>query len=348
MQKVKETEGLDKKDQFRYPVEASYMLNDSAWKSRNADWIEQLKQHLRKGSLTYPSSYLNEVYPGLGTEELVRMAYYSERFLNDKLGVPSNKLLYMSDDPSFSWAAVDTMVESGIKYLMMRQNPDPLFDYPKLFYYQGQDPQHKVLAYNYGHYSTDEFDFRNADSHATAANVTDKVMNYHKDDYPYDAIITDFTTPYDNKPVTAAVQKNIQELNARKDASGRDYIYPEVISSTVNDYFEYIENHYEKEIPTYKGNIEDWWNYGVSSASYETGKNKENHEKVPTAEWFATVASSAVKGKKYPYEQLSSAYNNMILFDEHSWGNEIPQADEQWIWKRNTALARGQAGRSAD
>ncbi|MDF2716843.1 MAG: hypothetical protein K0R28_3768, partial [Paenibacillus sp.] len=346
LQKAEETESLDKNDRFRYPVEASYMLYESAWNARNADWIEQLKQSLHKGSMTYPSSYVNQVYQGLGTEQLARMAYYSERLLKDKLGVSSNKMLYMSDDPSFSWAAIDTMAESGIKYLMMRQNPDPLFAYPKLFYYEGLNPRNKVLAYNYGHYSTDEFDFRNADSQATAANVTEKVIsNYHKEDYPYDAIIADFTTPYDNKPVTASVQRNIKELNARKNAGGRDYVYPAFISSTVNDYFEYIDSHYEKEIPTYKGNIEGWWNYGVSSASYETGINKENHEKVPAAEFFATMASSAVDGIQYPYEQILSAYNDMTLFDEHSWGNSFPQADEQWVWKRNTALA---AGRQAD
>lgn len=339
MSAVESTKDLDQPDRFRYPVEASYMLLQSAWQNRNADWIESLKNLLKDKSFTYPSSYVNEVYGTLGSEELARMSYYSERYLKDKLGTSSNKVLYMSDEPSFSWPAVDTMVQSGVKYLMLRQNPDPMSPYPKLFYYQGQVPENKLLAYNYGHYSTDEMDFRNADSEVPFRNISDKLLSYQTEQYPYDAYIADFTTPYDNNGITAAVRANIQNLNARKDEAGRKYVYPEIITSTTDDFFSYVEDNFGSTIPTFKGNIESWWDYGVSSTSYETGINKENHDKLPAAEFLATVANSVAPGTKYPYEDLYDAYNNMILFDEHTWGNASPQPDDQWKWKRNTAIA---------
>ncbi|SFD50166.1 F5/8 type C domain-containing protein [Paenibacillus catalpae] len=337
------TRDWKKRDQFKYPVEASYMLYESAWNHRDAEWMEQLKEHLREGSITYPASYVNEVYANLGTEELARIPYFSQRYLNDKLGMPSNKVLYMSDEPGFSWSAVDVMVESGAKYAMLRQNPDPMHPYPKLFYYQGQNKENKLLAYNYGHYSTDEMDFKNPDSNVIVQNVSEKLLQYPASTYPYDAAIADFTTPYDNNGITATVKENIRKLNARKDSKGREYVFPEFISSTVEDFFSYVDSTYGDQIPTYKGNIESWWNYGVSSTSYETAINKENHDKLPAAEFLATMANVAAPGTRYPYEDLLGAYNNMILFDEHTWGNASPQADDQWKWKRNTAIASDMA-----
>jgi len=336
---IEETEGREPNDRFTYPIEASYMLHDSAWNAKDADWFETVKARLREGTLTYPSNYVNTVYGGLGTEELARMQYYSERHLQDKLGVASNKVLYMSDSPGMSWAAIDAFAASGVRYAMLRQNPYPLEPYPELFYYEGLNPDNRILTYNYGHYATDEFEFRSSDPLVPDRNITENLMSYHRSDYPYDAVIADFTTPYDNQGITEAVKDNVAYLNSKTDARGRNYVYPQFVSSTVDDFFAYVSERYGDDIPVFQGTMEDWWNYGVSSTSYETALNKENHDKLPAAELYATLANLLVDGAKYPAGELADAYRNMILYDEHTWGNEIPQPDDQWRWKRNTAIA---------
>ncbi|MGZ9585630.1 DUF7402 domain-containing protein [Paenibacillus marinisediminis] len=338
---IEETESWDESDRFKYPIESSYMLYDSARYSRDADWFETLKRNLKDGMISYPRSYVNTVYGGLGTEELARINYFSSRYLKDQLGVGPNDVLHMTDSPGFSWAAVDSMVDSGVKYAMLRQNPDPLAPYPKLFYYQGKNADNKLLTYNYGHYSTDEMDFRNENSNVTLAKATEKIMEYHNEIYPYDAIVTNFTTPYDNQGITTSVKDNIKFLNAKTDSKGRDYVYPQFISSTVSDYFSYVEENYKEQIPTFTGNMEDWWNYGVSSTSAETAINKENHDKLPAAEFYATMAN-LFADSYYPYEDIANAYKNMIIYDEHSWGSEFPQPDDQWRWKRNNAISANQ------
>ncbi|WP_054023948.1 glycosyl hydrolase-related protein [Bacillus sp. FJAT-28004] len=339
---IQETDTWEDHDRFKYPIESSYMLYDAARNAKDADWFETLKNNLKNGSMSYPNSYVNIVYGGLGTEQLARINYYSARHLKDQLGVSPNEVLHMTDSPGFSWAAVDAMVESGVKYAMLRQNPDPLIPYPKLFYYQGKVANHQLLTYNYGHYSTDELDFRNSDSNMTFEKATKSIMDYHNESYPYDAIVTNFTTPYDNQGITAAVKDNIKSLNAKKDSQGRDYVYPQFISSTVSDYFSYIEDNYKDEVPAFKGNMEDWWNYGVSSTSAETAINKENHDKLPAAELYATMANLFTDHSPYPYEDIATAYKNMIIYDEHSWGSEFPKPDDQWRWKRNNAITANQ------
>lgn len=339
LQYIEETKSWQANDRFKYPMESSYMLQDSALIARDADWEENFKNSLSLGDMTYPSSYVNIVYGGMGTEELARINYYSERYLHDRLGVASNKVLHMTDSPGFTWAAIDAMVESGIKYAMLRQNPVPLEAYPKLFYFEGRTPDNRLLTFNYGHYGTDEFELRNSDSQVTFQKATETIMDYQIDaSYPYDAIIANFTTPYDNKPTTTAVKANIKALNASQDSQGRDYVYPQFITSTVDDFFEYVDSKFEDDIPVYRGNIEDWWHYGVSSTSNETAINKENHDYLPAAEYYATMAS-AFANTHYPYEDIFNAYRHMILYDEHTWGSDKPHADDQWIWKRNNAIA---------
>jgi hypothetical protein len=36
---------------------------------------------------------------------------------------------------------------------------------------------------------------------------------------------------------------------------------------------------------------------------------------------------------------LATAYENLLLYDEHTWGSPAPAVDDQWRWKRNTAIA---------
>lgn len=329
-------------DKFKYPIESSYMLFGAAWNSRNADWIEKVKGNIADGRMSYSSSYFNECFEGVGTEELARFGYYSERFGKDKIGTASSKVLYKSDDPGLSWANVDVMADSGIKYLMMRYNSDSsVWDrskYPYMFYINGRVPGNRILAYDGPHYGVDEFSFQNGNN--TFSSCTTNIMNYQEDSYIGDALITDFTyNAGDNKGINPVVKDNIKAMNAKTDAQGRDYVYPEFISSTIGDFFDYVSENFSSSIPSYKGTIENWWNYGAASTAYETGVNKANHDKLPGAETFATFANIAVENQKYPYENIHNAYENMALYDEHTWGSSGSALDDQWRWKRNTSIA---------
>jgi hypothetical protein len=340
---ISQTNSWAPNDQFRYPIEGSYMLFGSAWNARNADWIETLKSYMANGRMAYSASYFNECMENLGPEELARFGYYSQRFGLDKLGTPSNKVLFKSDDPGLSWANIDAMAESGIKYFMMRFNSDScVWDrnaYPWLFYMQGRNPANKVLAYDGPTYNIDEYNFQSTDSNVTFNNLINGIMNnYQKSSYPSDAILSSFCPYGDNCGINPQVKNTIQAVNAKTDSQGRDYVYPQIINSTTGDFFSYVDSNFSGSIPTYKGNIENWWNYGAASTAYETAVNKANKSKLPAAETFATFANMAVANQKYPYENLYNAYENMFLYDEHTWGPPNCALDDQWRWKRNTAI----------
>jgi len=155
--------------------------------------------------------------------------------------------------------------------------------------------------------------------------------NYNK--YVYDVAMVNFTDGGDNGPMVTQVYNNIKALN------DLGYVYPRIINANYDKFFDDVITNWSASIPVYKGTIEDWWNFGAASTAYETGINRVNHDKLSSAEFLATVASVATPNLRYPCEALYHAYENLMLYDEHTWGSPHPAVDEQWRWKRNTAIA---------
>ncbi|MCU6708059.1 glycosyl hydrolase-related protein [Paenibacillus sp. J5C_2022] len=340
-------------DKFRYPVEASYMLYDSALKARDADWIERLKTHAANGRITYPYSYANFATEGMGTEQMARQMYYSARHLKDTLGTDPKKVYVHTDDTGFSWANVDALVQAGAKYVSLRFN-DSYWNYfeghnpyyPRIFYLNGMVSGNKVLVHDGPKYDTDDFKFRNANSNETFEAISSKMVNRQEADYPYDALLLQLTNNRDNDPIEPNVKDNVKAMNERVDSMGRPYVYPQFRNSDIEDFFTYVESNYDSHIPAFQGTMENLWNFGSAQQSEMIALSKENHEKVPAAEFYSTIANIASSNARYPYEELSRAYNDMMLTDEHTWAAMTYYPDDIQIkWKRNKAI---EASRIAD
>jgi len=324
----------------RLEVEGTFQLNTTL-DVRSADWFETLRERLAQGRFAYGAAFANNAHANWGAEELARSTYYAERFFKDKTGVESTKNVIMRDEPVLSWGAVDAMVEAGAKSFAIHHNSDHnqwrgTTVYPELFYAQGKTAGNKLLVWNspVANYCVDELGFRGADMTNLMTKVTNKLMGYQADKkYPYDVAMVNFTNGGDNGPMKPQVYGNIKALN------DRGYVYPKIINANYNQFFDDVAANWSKSIPTFKGTMEDWWNFGAASTAYETGINRLNHDKLSSAEFLATVASVATPVLRYPYEALYHAYENLMLWDEHTWGSPRPAVDEQWRWKRNTAIA---------
>ncbi|MEI6647306.1 MAG: glycosyl hydrolase-related protein [bacterium] len=324
----------------RLEVEGVYQL-DTSLRVRSADWFEILRERLQQGRFAYGAAFANNAHSNWGAEELARSAYFSERFFKDKTGVESTKNIIMRDEPTLSWGAIDAMVESGAKSFAIHHNSDHnpwrgTAVYPEIFYAQGRNPANKLLVWNspVENYCIDELKFCEANTPDVISHITTKLMGYQNSTkYPYDVAMVNFTFRGDNCPMSHQVYQNLKAIN------DKGYVYPRIINANYNTFFDDVATNWSASIPTYKGTIEDWWNFGAASTAYETGLNRVNHDKLSSAELFATLASVVVPNRRYPYETLANAYENMILWDEHTWGSPRPAVDEQWRWKRNTAIA---------
>ncbi|HEY4430815.1 MAG TPA: discoidin domain-containing protein [Paenibacillus sp.] len=141
----------------------------------------------------------------------------------------------------------------------------------------------------------------------------------------------------DNGPLLSSVKDRIKDMNARVD-SARPYVYPKFVNSNLKDFYQYVDTKFSDSIPVYKGTIENWWNYGIPSDAYSESVQRYAQDNVPAAETFATFANQASTNSRYPYQKIWNAYNNLNLYDEHTFGGMSPAIDNTHIWKRNNAL----------
>jgi hypothetical protein len=335
------TDAWSYNDQFRYPVESSFELYDGAWNVKDADWIERIRTELQRGRMSYSSTFFNYVSEGMGTEETARANYYSLRYMKDLFGINPERMGYKRDDPGMSWGQIDAMVEAGIKYHLYANNADhnrwDMNTYPRMYYIQGRKPENKVLVWDGMVYASDELGFAGTSDQTTYNNVLNKLQTLDSSGWAYDSWITDFTWYGDNLGICPNVKDRVKGVNQMITAAG--FTYPQIIYTTPGEFFEHIQANYSGIIPAYKGTRENYWNMGAASTSYEGAVNKRNHDKLPTAEFLAAMASASVANAAYPYEQITDAYKNMIIYDEHTWGPASSILDDQWLWKRNTAIA---------
>lgn len=348
MNHIQATAAWPEESRFAYPVESAFMIYDGAMVARNADWMETLKGHLRGGRITYPASYFNYNSETMATEEMARSNYISMRHMQDMLGIAPARVAYMTDNPGLSWSMVDALLESGVKAYRLRFNDDgnwtrwDVRKYPQMFYIRGRNPANKLLVWNGPHYVNENtpigpnFGFQGDNSEACFNQVMAWFAKLEKDGWAYDSWLSTFTDGGDNRGIPANPIQRIKGVNDL--IAARGYAYPKVIHSNNQDFFEHILADYSQVVPVFKGHIESWWNLGVPSTAYETGRNNEAQDKLAAAETFATFAHLSVPGTAYPHDRLTLGWKNLLTWDEHTWGKYDRAVDEQWRWKRNTAL----------
>ena len=142
-------------------------------------------------------------------------------------------------------------------------------------------------------------------------------------------------------PVPAEV---VREWNAQ-------WAYPRLRMATNRDFFEAAEARLGDAIPTYEGDWADWWADGIGSAAREVGRARRAQSGIRTAQTLHAVADAlrpdagdgAGDGDGDGWRgEVERAYDELALFDEHTWGAANPWTDRlehvdagalQWRWK---------------
>jgi hypothetical protein len=100
-----------------------------------------------------------------------------------------------------------------------------------------------------------------------------------------------------------------------------------------------------QDIRTFRGELPDTdYVVGAISTAKQTGINRITHDRLHCAEKLAAVAS-LVSDYTYPAEEIRQAYDNMLLYDEHTWGKDYPTGQVQdWAWHEKSHYAYKAAG----
>lgn len=338
---------------YKYAIESGWVMGEGYMSCRNAEEIQEILDLIEEERMTIGAGCCNHTMECFSTEETARAAYYTNRYLVDKLGISPSTTQRMFDNPAFSKSYVDVAASAGIKYGIHSMNPDRSPYYKKkqydLFYMQGNDPKNKLLIFNGKTYG-DNYGFGgthhnpNYGSAKIAQKKLMKIINELESrtgrrSYPYDKFPLPLIPYGDNKQPMEMPIKIANEINCQYEEKG--YVYPKITVAFPEKFFADVEKEYGHLIPVETGTEENWWNDGWGTTAFESGINKEAGSLVPVAETVASF-STLLFGSAYPYEDIDEAVKRNLIYDEHTWGYHSYSGDEmynrQFEWKRSNAF----------
>jgi hypothetical protein len=134
-----------------------------------------------------------------------------------------------------------------------------------------------------------------------------------------------------------------------------EWSYPQLRVATNREFFELVEERLGPSLDAFHGDWADWWADGIGSAARPLGVNRRSQAGIRTAQTLHALADSLAEAGSPahdPWAGVDAAYDEMALFDEHTWGAANPWEDRldkmdsgALQWQRKAAHAFAAAER---
>ena len=290
---------------------------------------------VKSGQVSLNGMYLNELTGLCRPEELVRLFRYAT-LLGERTGVPVDSAM-ISDVPGYTWGTVTAMAQAGIRYFSVAPNycariGDILVQWEnKPFWWIGPDGQSKVLVWiPFLGYATSHLY-----GQMSPGFVETFCAGLEQRDYPYDIAYLRWSGSGDNAVPDASICDFVRDWNAA-------HAWPQFIISSTSEAFGAFEKRYGDTLPQVRGDWSPYWEDGAGSSAAETAMNRASSERLRQAETLWALLAP----EKYPAKRFEDAWNNVLLYSEHTWGAYcsvshpgIPFTADQWVIKQSYAEA---------
>jgi len=301
----KRTDGYPDASKFQWTCEVSWQVRH--YFKERPEKIKEFIQRVKEGRIEITGLYLN-VTELCTAEELIRSLYFAKG-LEKESGIRVVSAMN-SDVPGISWGIPQILARAGIRYFSMAGNTirakKPTI--PQPFYWVSPDGS-GVLVWNYGSY-TQGYELGLGESYKKTSELLSKeIEKLERKGYPYDAFCV--RAALDNVSPHLEVSRIVKEWNEK-------HVLSKMVVSTNKGFFEYMERKYRHQIPSYQLAWPDWWADGNASAAYETGLSRETQRNLKIAEQLFALES--LHGDYYPKRKIDEVWNNLMFFDEHTWG----------------------------
>ena len=313
--------------EFRWNCETYYCVEkfpEEVDEEERKAFIERIKANGIGLSATY-LNFTDLVDKAVLTKRTKEMVDYFKQY-----EVPV-KVAMNADINGISLGALDALLDNDIEFLYMNihchHGMYPLYQNQKPYYWQNKAGK-KLLVWSGEHYNlgnalglvpnkhanfmTQNY-FAGAKPKTPVESLKDNLYDYLKEcadnDYPYDFIPTSVSGVFsDNAPPNMDILTMIQEFNK---AYG-DQV--EIKMVTVAELYEAIRDRLG-EIPTYEGDLTDWWAHGVGSTPYPVKHYKD-------AQRMYHLCERLDPEHKVMKEQfVRDAEDNLLVYSEHTWGH---------------------------
>ena len=347
----RETDDWPEAARYRYTVEGCWSLQHFV-ENRPKKAVEELARYVKRGRIEIGALFGNQISALCSHEELIRLMYPSFRFSRQFGGTIRTGSI--TDVPGLAWGLPTVMADAGVKYFFAglptyfewgRNDIHTFWDEsailrhgrPDAFRWIGPDGQ-SVLVYYQGSYG---FFGDVRGPHSTQA-VMDRLprelQKMQKDGTPF-SVMRYIHNGVDNCPPSVSISRIVREWNGR-------WAYPKLIVGTNSMFFEELEKQ-SGQVRSFRGELPHTdYVVGAVSTAKETTVNRLAHSQWHAAEKLATVAAITCDAP-YPAEKIRGAYNDMLLYDEHTWGKAYPAGKMQdWAWNEKSHYAYRAAGQA--
>ena len=312
---------------FRWNCETYYCVEkflEEATEEEKAAFIQRVKDN----RIGLSASYLNFT-------DLVDQAVLNKRTKEmvdyfKQYDVPV-KVAMNADINGISLGSLDALLDNEVEFLYMNihchHGMYPLYQNQKPYYWQNKAGK-KLLVFSGEHYNlgnalglvpnkkanfmTENY-FGSAKAKSPVESLKDNLYDYLKEcadnDYPYDFIPASVSGVFsDNAPPNMDILTMVQAFNK---AYGDEV---EVKMVTIQELYDAIKDRLG-EIPTYQGDLTDWWAHGVGSTPYPVKHYKE-------AQRMYHLCEKLDPEHKVMKEQfVREAEDNLLVYSEHTWGH---------------------------
>ncbi|MCM0647455.1 hypothetical protein NBE98_03565 [Clostridium swellfunianum] len=321
-----ETGSVDKA--FKWNCETYYCVErflEEATEEEKQDFYEMIKSNNIGLSATYLNftDLVDKKVLNKRTKEMV------EHFKAQGIAV---KAAMNADVNGISLGSLDVLLDNGIEFLFTNIHTHhgmyPLYQNQKPYYWENKEGK-RLLVFSGEHYNlgnalgliynkntnfmTENYLGKAAKPKSHIETLKDNICKYlescEENGYAYNFIPACVSGVFsDNAPPNTDIIRTITEFN---EVYGHE-VRLEMV--TIQEFYDKIKGQL-KDVPVYKGDLNDWWANGIASTPYAVKHYREAQRMYHLCDRLDSQGHAARK------DLVRQAEDNLLLYAEHTWGH---------------------------
>ena len=289
------------------------------WPGQDAGRKEKLDKAFASGQILTHTLPFTMESDGCEPEELTRGLWFSSH-LARKYNLPLFRSGKQTDVPSHGGAFATVLANAGVKFLHIGCNmPSGYMHIPSLFWWEGPDKK-RVLTFYSPVYGTSTNMFYATDWKAPSDLMVGKNLLPPRN-WPYQvwpAILV--TMDNSGAPTKTQIKALFDEVHQKMPGV-------KVRMGTMDDFYDVLMKE-NPDLPVVKEEMPDTWIHGIMSDPGGVALSRKAKTLLPAAEILRSeLPLWGVSSSSDMYSAVDTAYENLLLFGEHTNGRSLKVYD---------------------
>jgi alpha-mannosidase len=287
---------------------------------------EQLLDYLRRGKFGVNALYEPFLTQLANPEELYQLLDYS-------LGAARKYGLKMdsasqTDEPTIAWGVAQVLSDAGVKFYADGSddfrapfNPIGHWNFKSPYYWESPNGAKVLVWSGVGYVVVDSLTWGGWNPEAVRTGQYSPSLlglehslplflsQYERQDYPSDAVLL-YGLHNDEVPIRHFGSADVIDL------WNKTYAYPQMIPGTLHDYFDYVTQHFDSQIKTYRGATGANWEEMAAQDAHVLAQNRVSQMQLLAAEKLGSAATWLAPFLELDHTQFRQAWQSVLLADD--------------------------------